>query len=78
MLLHESTTHQTETKQHPPKGFQMLRKLLQLGNSYAVTIPTAWVKEHVDQRLPYVTTVPNDDGSITLRAYDPRKPIGAT
>jgi hypothetical protein len=60
---------------HP--GFQLLRKLLRLGNSYAVTIPDVWVKANVNPRLPYLTTTPNDDGSITLRAFNPNIRSGA-
>ncbi len=55
----------------PTPGFQMLRKLLRLGHSYAVTIPDIWVHAHVNPRLPYLTTTPNNDGSITLRAFSP-------
>lgn len=57
----------------PPPGFQLLRKLLHLGNSYAVTIPTRWVRAQVNPRLPYVTTTPNPDGSITLRPFNPAR-----
>ena len=48
-----------------------------LGNSYAVTIPTKWVRKFVDPKLPYVTTALQSDGSIVLRPFDPKDPTGA-
>jgi len=69
-LPHPSEVEPSPAPQ-PAPSFQLLRKLLHLGNSYAVTIPDRWVRNHVDPRLPYLTTKPNDDGSITLRAFNP-------
>jgi len=69
------TTNATGEK--PSIVMQRLRKLLHLGNSYAVTIPTAWVKHYVDPKLPYLTTALRSDGSILLRPFDPQDPTGA-
>jgi len=54
---------------------QRLRKLLLLGNSHAVTIPTTWVRRYVDPKLPYVTTALLEDGSILLQPFDPKNPL---
>jgi hypothetical protein len=62
---------------HSPTNFQTLRKLLRLGHSYAVTIPDAWVTAHVNPKLPYLTTRPNDDGTITLAPFSRRQEHGA-
>lgn len=71
-LPHPSKVEPSPAPPTPP-GFQLLRKLLHLGNSYAVTIPDRWVRDQVNPKLPYLTTTPNADGSITLRAFDPNK-----
>lgn len=68
------TGNATEGK--PLGNFQIIRRLLNLGNSHAITIPTAWVKIHVDPKLPYITTTPLPDGSILIRPFDPMHPTG--
>jgi hypothetical protein len=64
------------TSYNPHVTWTRLRKLLHLGNSYAVTIPTGWVRMYSDPKLPYVTTRLQPDGSIVLRPYDPTDPTG--
>jgi antitoxin component of MazEF toxin-antitoxin module len=67
----------TELASKPPLiVMQRLRKLLELGNSFAVTIPTKWVRTYVNPKLKYVTTSLQDDGSILLRPFNPNDPIG--
>ena len=62
----------------PQPDFQMLRKLIRLGHSFAVTIPDSWVRRHCRPELPYLTTTPQDDGSILLIAFDPADPATLT
>ena len=73
--------HPSEVEPGPPcpplPAFQLLRKLLHLGNSYAVTIPTAWVKSNCDPRLPYLTTRFQPDGSIRIEPFSRRREQGA-
>jgi hypothetical protein len=70
------TTNATGGK--PSIVMQRLRKLLLLGNSYAVTIPHKWVRYYVNPKLPYVTTSLQADGSILLRPFNPKDPTGET
>jgi hypothetical protein len=58
--------------------FHAIRKLLTLGHSYAVTLPTAWVKKHCTSATPYILATPNADGTITLRPFDPQNPVPKT
>jgi hypothetical protein len=61
----------------PPPNFQLLRKLLRLGHSYAVTIPDAWVHAHCKPELPYLTTTLQPDGAILIRPFNPKHPLGS-
>jgi len=72
-LPHPSAVELSPAPQLTP-SFQLLRKLLHLGNSYAVTIPDVWVKANVNPRFPYLTTRPNPDGTITLAPFAPLNP----
>jgi len=56
-----------------PHFHQVVRKLLRLGSSYAITIPTRWVERHADQRHPYVTVSDHADGLLTVRPLVPKE-----
>jgi hypothetical protein len=70
----ETTTF--ATGKNPAIVMQRLRKLLRLGNSYAVSIPDKWVNLYVNPKVPYLTTSLRADGSILLRPFNPHDPTG--
>jgi len=49
-----------------------LRKLLTLGASYGITLPTRWVRAHLHPSTPYVIADFAVPGEITIRPLKPK------
>jgi len=50
-----------------------IRKLLTLGASYGITIPTRWVRSHLHPSTPYVTADFSQPGIIIIRPLRPNE-----
>jgi hypothetical protein len=56
--------------QHPDYPL-LLRKVLYLGKSTAITLPPKWTRTHVHPTHPYATIEHHTDGSLVIRAFAP-------
>ena len=73
MIETPQTTNPTpeEPTATPPRFPCTIRKLLQIGHSHAVSIPTSWVRANVEPGSHYVILDDTKPGQLTFRPLNP-------